>query len=243
MQHAHDNAVCFVLDMHRVSFITESAAGLLHDARRLLGAQHNPVVFSRIRGRPGVEAAMRRALTAGDSGYLSFEDNDVATEWCENRLLASADGAASANCTLQDFGLFTGMDPGALTRLSGLLLQFEYGAGATIISAGAHDDDRVFLIREGEVSVVLPLSDGSHQRIATLSSGMTFGEMAMINSAPRSAYVHADTTVRGWSFSAGSLDRLAVECPDIKITVLHNLAVDLAQKLRQANQLVGALAA
>jgi CRP-like cAMP-binding protein len=127
--------------------------------------------------------------------------------------------------------------------LSKLLLPFHYDAGATIIAAGARDDDRVFLIRDGEVSVVLPLADGSHQRIATLSSGMTFGEMAMINNAPRSAYVHADGAVHGWSFSARSLDRLAVEFPDIKIAVLQNLALDLAQKLRQANQLVGALAA
>jgi len=49
--------------------------------------------------------------------------------------------------------------------------------------------------------------------------------------------------VHGWSFSARSLDRLAVEFPEIKIAVLQNLALDLAQKLRQANQLVGALAA
>ena len=243
MQHAHEGAVCFVLDMHRVSFITDSAAGLLHDARRLLAGQNEPVVFARIRGRPGVEDALRRSLAAGDSGYLSFEDNDVATEWCENRLLASAGAGGSSTCALDDFGLFAGMSASALGRLSSLLLQFEHAAGATIIAAGARDDDRVFLIREGEVSVVLPLADGSHQRIATLSSGMTFGEMAMINSAPRSAYVHADTTVRGWSFSAGSLDRLAVEYPDIKITVLHNLALDLAHKLREANQLVGALAA
>jgi len=135
------------------------------------------------------------------------------------------------------------MSASALDQLTRLLLPLDYDAGATIIAAGARDDDRVFLIRDGEVSFVLPLADGSHQRIATLSSGMTFGEMAMINNAPRSAYVHADGAVHGWSFSAGSLDRLAVEFPEIKIAVLRNLALDLAQKLRQANQLVGALAA
>ena len=45
------------------------------------------------------------------------------------------------------------------------------------------------------------------------------------------------------TLSARSLDELAVDHPEIKIAVLRNLSLDLAQKLRQANQLIGALAA
>ena len=119
----------------------------------------------------------------------------------------------------------------------------DYPAGATIISAGQEQDDRVFFIREGEVSVVLSLADGSHQRLATLSGGMSFGEMAMLGKAARSADVHADTAVRSWTLSARSLDELAVDHPEIKIAVLRNLSLDLAQKLRHANQLIGVLAA
>jgi hypothetical protein len=43
--------------------------------------------------------------------------------------------------------------------------------------------------------------------------------------------------------SARVLDELAVNHPEIKIAVLGNLSRDLAQKLRQANQLIGVLAA
>ena len=93
----------------------------------------------------------------------------------------------------------------------------DYSAGATIISAGEQQDDRVFFIREGEVSVVLALADGSHQRLATLSGGMSFGEMAMLGKAARSAHVHADTPVRSWTLSAQALDELAVDDPEIKI--------------------------
>jgi len=41
----------FILDMHRVSYLADSAAWLLHDVRQLLVAQGKAVVFSRIRGR------------------------------------------------------------------------------------------------------------------------------------------------------------------------------------------------
>ena len=89
----------------------------------------------------------------------------------------------------------------------------------------------------------LSLADGSHQRLATLSAGMSFGEMVMLGSRARSASVHADTPVRSWTLSARALDELALDHPEIKIAILKNLSLDLAHKLRQANQLIGVLAA
>jgi CRP-like cAMP-binding protein len=240
---AAPEADSFILDMHRVSYLAESAARLLHDVRQLLVAQGKALVFSRIHGRAVVEAALRHALPEGDNGYLSFEDNDLAVEWCEDRLLESAAELPPHVSTVAAFPLFAGMSERALARLQERMQSADYPAGATIISAGQEQDDRVFFIREGEVSVVLSLSDGSHQRLATLSSGMSFGEMAMLGKVARSASVHADTPVRSWTLSAEVLDELAIDHPEIKIAVLGNLSRDLAQKLRQANQLIGVLAA
>jgi len=95
---------------------------------------------------------------------------------------------------------------------------------------------------EGEASVVLPLDDGSNQRVATLSHGMSFGEMALLGQAARSASVFADSRVRIWRLQAGALGQLATVQPDVMINVLKNLSVDLVQKLRQANRMIGALA-
>jgi len=67
--------------------------------------------------------------------------------------------------------------------------------------------------------------------------------MAMLGKAARSADVHADTAVRSGTLSARSLDELAVDHPEINIAVLRSLSLDLAQQLRQANQLIGVLAA
>lgn len=78
-----------------------------------------------------------------------------------------------------------------------------YAASATsaatpIIASGEQSDDRLFLLLAGEVSVILPLSDGTRQRVATLSAGMTFGEMAVLGHTPRSATVYADTDAECW---------------------------------------------
>ena len=87
MMRAAPEADSIILDMNRVSFVSDSAARLLHEVRRLLFGQGVALVFSRIRGRSAIEGALRRTLAEDDHSYLSFEDNDVAAEWCENRLL------------------------------------------------------------------------------------------------------------------------------------------------------------
>jgi glutaminase len=232
-----------VLDMNRVSVVSDSAARLLHEVRRLLVAQGRALVFSRIRGRVAIEGALRRTLSAGDHGYLNFEDNDVAVEWCENRLLAAEGVAPPVVTKLADFPIFAGTTDADLAELQHHMQSVTYAAGAVIVATGQQHDDRVFFIREGEVSVVLELSDDSQQRIATLTSGMIFGEMAMLGHATRSASVYADTPVVCWTLSADTLDQMSVQRPDIKIAILINLSLDLAQKLRQANQLIGVLAA
>ena len=73
--------------MHRVSYMTDSATRILHDLREMLAVQDKALVYSRIRGRAVVEDALTRTLPDGSKGYLTFEDNDLAVEWCENRLI------------------------------------------------------------------------------------------------------------------------------------------------------------
>src|SRR5438445_820036 len=107
----------FILDMHRVSYLAESAARLLLEVRQLLVAQGKALVFSRIRGRAVVEDALRHALPEGDGGYLSFEDNDLAVEWCEDRLLDSATESSPPVSTVAAFPLFAGMPEPTLARL------------------------------------------------------------------------------------------------------------------------------
>ena len=236
----------FILDMNRVSYVGDSAARQLHNARRRLARDGKALVYSRIRAKTAIEDALRRTLADGDAGFLSFEDNDIATEWCENRLLETESGetvSPQSVRTLADFPLLAGMNGSTLVKLQALIEEDEFRAGATIIAAGEAQDDRVFFIVEGEVSVTLALDDGSQQRIATLSRGMSFGEMVLLGQSVRSASVYADSAVRSWTLRARALDGLAAEHPEIMINVLRNLSSDLAQKLRKANQLIGALAA
>lgn len=227
-----EEADSFILDMHRVNRLEASAARVLQETRRQVVQQGRALVYSRIRARPELEEPLKCALRSEANGYLCFEDNDLAMEWCENRLLAVAAAPAAHIDNLGDFPLFARLAAPDLALVQPLLRSFRYQRGDTIIASGEQSDDRIFL----------PLSDGSHQRVATLSAGMTFGEMAVLGHTQRSATVYADTDAECWVLQAHAFDLVAADHPRLKIVLLENLSEYLAARLRQANHLIGTLA-
>ena len=87
----------FILDMHEVIGVSESAARLLNQARLGFGDEGIAVVCSRIRDHQAVMGPLKKAVRKGDRGFLVFEDNDLAVEWCENRLVQELPPASAAN--------------------------------------------------------------------------------------------------------------------------------------------------
>lgn len=94
----------------------------------------------------------------------------------------------------------------------------------------------------GEVSVVVALSDGQLKRLSTMSAGMTFGELAIVNRAPRSADVRADTSVECYLLPAAAFDRLGDTHPKIKVILLQNMMRSAYQMVSRLNQEVATLA-
>lgn len=232
-----------VLDLHRASTISPSAALLLHQTRLELEGRGCSLVLSRLR-RPSELAASLDAVGDDRPPPPTFPDNDHAMEWCEDRLLEQLqlDEPATVAEGLDDFAFFAGVTTAEAKALTHILTLQHYEAGASIISSGDSDDDRLFLILGGEVSVLLPLRDGGSQRLATLGAGMVFGEMALFDQSRRSATVRADSAVACWVLRAKDLDVLARDFPGLKVTLLQNLSRSLAARLNQANGLVAALA-
>ena len=111
-----------------------------------------------------------------------------------------------------------------------------------ILATGQAGDGRIFFITSGQVSVLVPLQDGGHQRIASLEPGMNFGEMALLGQTTRSASVYADTELICRVLEAAEFIKLAEQVPQLKICVLENLSNDLANKLRRATKWIAAWA-
>ena len=244
MQTLADGTHSFILDMSQVDGISESAARLLNQAKLDFGDAGIAVVFSRIHNRPAISKPLSKAAARNDCGFLSFEDNDLAVEWCENRLFDEDQverkrGAASS---LAEASLFNGLPETLLREVEAVSRSGSYAAGELILDSGQAGDGRIFFIETGEVSIVVPLKDGAHHRIATLGPGMVFGEMVLLGQTTRSASVYADSDLGCRIFEANDIERIAERDPLLKIILLENLPKDLANTLRRATQWIEALA-
>jgi glutaminase len=242
MQEMATDTSSFILDMHQVDGLSESAARLLNQARVGLAEEDVAVVCSRVHRRRGVLTQLTKVEARNDRGFLTFEDNDLAVEWCENRLLSKVRDLAPVSRGLAESLLLRGVPQELLRRIDDISHSRSYIQGEQILRIGQEGDGRVFFIESGHVSILVPLENGAHQRIASLCPGMEFGEMALLGQTTRSASVFADTDVTCRILDVSDLKRLSQQEPQLEIVLLRNLAQGMAARLRGANQCIQALA-
>jgi CRP-like cAMP-binding protein len=82
--------------------------------------------------------------------------------------------------------LFAGLDAVALASVAAGMRSRRFRRGEVIFHIG-DPGDALFVIVSGEVKISLPSDTGDEAILATLSSGAVFGELALLDGAPRSA--------------------------------------------------------
>jgi glutaminase len=131
--------------------------------------------------------------------------------------------------------LLAGLTPEELTDLTSLGTIRMYQAGEKIITAG-DPATSLFFLRSGVVHVTLP--DGI--RMATLTAGMAFGEMALLESH-RSADVLTDAAATAFEVPLRDFERFRKQHPRAGERIMRNLAQLLADRLILANAKVNLL--
>jgi glutaminase len=234
-----------IIDLKKVTLIEESAAELLCDLLLTFAASDKRVVFAHVDDHSRLMRRLDEQLSAQGQHaiLLTFPDLDLAIEWCENRLLGvsgSHHGEAPA-LSLSEHQICWGMPADAVAQLETCVERRRYDRGALIVRKG-DAADHIYLLMSGEVSVTIDLPNGRVKRLATMSPGMTFGEMAVVDRARRSADVRADTTVECCALSTAAFDRLGETHPAIKAAVLENLLRNVSRMVVRLNQEVATLA-
>jgi glutaminase len=226
-----------ILDFKRVISINESACRMLYEVFERFASAAKPILFSHSAPLPLLRRYFKIKLGRRFADlYRAFEDNDLALEWCENRLLDVALPArASRVVRPKDYELFAGFTRAELVVITKRLQRQTFRAGDIIIRGGEAAREMFFLARGG-VSVFTPEADEDRKRLATFSGGMVFGEMAAIDRAPRSAMIVADTDVECDALTLGDLDELDTSNPGLKIKLLTNLNLCLCRRLRTVNR-------
>jgi CRP-like cAMP-binding protein len=83
--------------------------------------------------------------------------------------------------------------------------------------------------------VLAGVSGDERHRIGSFSPGTLFGEIAFLDAGLRSAFAVADDDVVCYVLTPGSFERLRKERPEFAVTLLANLSLDLARRLRTAS--------
>jgi len=107
----------------------------------------------------------------------------------------------------------------------------------TIFHAG-DPADAVFVVASGRVKVVITSSDGKEFILTVLGAGQVFGEMALLESAPRSASVVTLSAVELLVISRNDFQRMLDSNPRIS----QRLMAILSRRLRRANTKMESLA-
>lgn len=86
-------------------------------------------------------------------------------------------------------------------------------------------DFHFYIIESGEVQIFTKTPEGSRLNIATIESGESFGEFALLDKAPRSASAQAITETVLVKISEKGFEQLISELPVWASCMLHNFAI------------------
>ncbi|MBV8544132.1 MAG: cyclic nucleotide-binding domain-containing protein [Acidobacteria bacterium] len=107
-----------------------------------------------------------------------------------------------------------------------------YAAGDVIFQQGELGTE-MFIIQEGEVNIVKHINGESHA-LSHLEKGDFFGEMAVLESVPRTADAIAATDVRALVINGARFDEMLRKNPEVAVRIIRKYS----KRLREANTLL-----
>ena len=107
-----------------------------------------------------------------------------------------------------------------------------YAAGDVIFQQGELGTE-MFIIQEGEVDIVKHINGESHA-LSHLEKGDFFGEMAVLESVPRTADAIAKTEVRALVINGARFDEMLRKNPEVAVRIIRKYS----KRLREANTLL-----
>ncbi len=132
--------------------------------------------------------------------------------------------------------LFRELERSAVRGFGELTREQKFAKGAMIVTEG-DPGDALFVVRSGEVKVVLIGDDGREVILNVLGVGDHFGELSLIDGRPRSAHVVATQPSSLLVLRRADFRRQVETSPQ----VAWGLMVELSRRLRQADGTIGSL--
>jgi len=129
--------------------------------------------------------------------------------------------------------IFQGLSDGELSQLAQICKMVSYPAGKTICCEGEMGKE-IFVLAEGEASVMTKGSRKKSIKIGTIGQGEIFGEMSIIEDKPRVADLVTDVASKLVVIDRFELENLMNKNSHLGKMVMKNMAQGLSRKLRRS---------
>lgn len=143
----------------------------------------------------------------------------------------------SVAASLRRVPLFADLPEHDLEAVAGLCQEKRFARGAVIFLA---DDpgEAMFIIREGSVRIYVLSEDGRQKTLDLLGPGEFFGEMAILDDLPRSAYAEAREDAIMLAIAKKDFASLLRSRPELALKIIAVLSRRLRAANAQMEQLV-----
>lgn len=138
---------------------------------------------------------------------------------------------------LRACGLFAGLDDASVRLVADALRIRRFRRHETIFHVG-DPGEALFIVTTGRVKITIPADDGSDPAIlTTVGPGGFFGELALLDGAPRSATAVALDRVETHVLGRDAFDRLVDDQPALRRALLKALAAEIRRLTGQVEDL------
>jgi CRP/FNR family cyclic AMP-dependent transcriptional regulator len=131
---------------------------------------------------------------------------------------------------------FGGLEADALERLTASMRTRRFRRGEVIFHIG-DPGDALFVITSGEVKISLPSETGDEAILATLREGDVFGELALLDGAPRSASATALSQTETVVLPRDRFRELIATEAGVRDALLASIAGELRRLTRHVEEL------
>ncbi len=156
--------------------------------------------------------------------------------------IATSHAASGASVAMTDreaqlarVPFFAGLTPEALKIVAKATTEESHATGTKIFQYG-DAGDKLFILLEGRVRISREVAGMGEEALAVLGPGEVFGEMSLIDDAPRSADARVHERCRMLVMTKEDFDDLLFLHKDLAYEVLWNCVRILSLRLRETNE-------
>ncbi|RVU44510.1 SulP family inorganic anion transporter [Rubrivivax rivuli] len=219
-----------VLDLRRVHEVDVTGARILYECTQDWAAAGKRLILAEWDATDPRRQALQAVADARARSSLHFEEQaDRALERAEDELLAQLGTVPSGAqaLQLQATALARGLDAEEIACLQAATTEVRFRQGEWLFRRG-EAGDAIYLSLAGDIGLHVP---GGTRRLASLAPGVSLGEIAVLGQGHRTVDAIAETEVVALRLPAAALVLWQAERPQLAAKLLHNIALQLADRL------------